>query len=146
MVREVYEEVTQPRSRRPEVAVRASASKKKIDASSVEVRDVPVLSPAGRRYAAFRSGRATANDAGEAASVALAATEHGFVFVTAEKGAAWLGVREAYPRSTVLHWFLRALVEHGAMLATVAGDIANAERTPAPAWWQAWLDEQASAT
>src|SRR5690606_32628106 len=97
MVREVYEEVTQPRSRRPEVAVRASASKKKIDASSVEVRDVPVLSPAGRRYASFRRGRATANDAGEAASVALGATEHGFVFVTAEKGAAWLGVREAYP-------------------------------------------------
>lgn len=146
VVREVYDEITQPRTSKAAVVARARKAKRNIDASRLLVKDIPVLSSAARAYAAFRNGRATANDAGEAASVALAASDNDFVFVTAEKGAMWLGVREAYPRCTVLPWFLRALVEGGAMPASIAAEIAAADRSPLPAWWPEWLSQHGTSS
>jgi hypothetical protein len=138
VVREVYDEVTAPETRKQKVLERARKAKAEIDKSSIEVRNIPLLSDAATRMAAFRDGRTTANDAGEAASVALASTDTELVFVTAEKGAVWLGIREAYPHTTVLPWFLRALVEGGAMPWTVADEIVKADSTPLPSWWAEW--------
>lgn len=146
VVREVYDEVTAPQTRKAAILARAVATKRNLDTSKVVVREIPLVSKAANRFAAFRSGRATANDAGEAASVALAVSDDELVFVTVEKGAAWLGLREIHPRVTVLAWFLRSLVESGAMSMSVATDIASSDPTPLPFWWPEWISGYDSAT
>jgi hypothetical protein len=142
VAREVYREVTSPATLKPAVRARAQAARTLIDASPLEVIDLPLGSPEARLYAALRAGRSTPNDAGEAASVALAATSAKLVFVTSDKAALWLGVREAHPRVTVLPWFLRALVEAGAMGLPSAADIAKADAVGVPVWWAAWCQGQ----
>lgn len=98
---------------------------------------LPLLTPAAARYAELRRGRTTANDAGEAASVALAAFDEGLVFVTTDRDAAWLGLREVGGRVCGLAWFLRSLVEAGALALPAATAVLEKDRAPAPSWWAA---------
>ena len=138
VVREVYEEVTQPRGAKPETQRKAAAAKAEIDRGGLQVMDIPVLSAAGARFGAMRQGREGPNDAGEAASVALTAFDRNLVFVTVEKGAAWLAMKEVDRQCVVLHGFLRALVEEGSLTRESAHAIAAADRQPPPSWWAAW--------
>ena len=138
LAEEVYDEVARPRSRRPRVIAAAKAAKELIDESAVVVRSIPLASPASSVFQALRAGRSTANDAGECASVALALHDRDYIFVTGEKGAAVLGVHQLGERVMTIPWFLRALVDGGALDKQVARDIQAEDRMAAPVWWEDW--------
>lgn len=112
-----------------------------LSSSGISVTDVIVGSPAAMRLAQLINGTATGRDLGERASIALASFDPTLVFVTHDKNAAWLALRELWaPGASVLRVasFLRRLFDEKALTdATVADDII-AFGEPRPAWWAEW--------
>lgn len=139
LARRVYEEVTSPPEARNEARRRARRARELLESSPLGVLDIPLLSPAAARFAAFRQGRSTDNDAGEAESVALAAFDADLVFVTNDRRAAWLACRELGQRVTTMPWFLRRLVEQGALAVPEADAIAQTDPKLVPHWWSDWV-------
>ncbi|MGN6110814.1 MAG: hypothetical protein ACTHU0_37275, partial [Kofleriaceae bacterium] len=78
---------------------------------------------------------------GELASIALAATDPGLVFVSTDKGAMWIALRELWmpgERLLGLPVFLRRVVETGAIAGDVADDVMVSSQLPRPTWWADW--------
>lgn len=139
IVQEVYDEVADPMLASPAALTKASVMKSALAASKVHVRPLLLGSSEGALYGLLRQGRTTANDAGEIASVALASEHSALCFVTADKGAAWLAWRELGTRSRSMSWFLRSLVESGALPISAASAIQGSDKVPPPAWWAGWV-------
>ena len=146
MVEEAYDEVTEPRSGKHATEARQAA----IALEAVSVQSIDPESQAAARLHALRTRRAkvTRADLGEDASIAWAADHPTFVFVTRDRGAAFLALNELRGRTMTLFHFLREAVEVGALEPARARAMADAISTTKgvsavpPLWWQGWLDER----
>ena len=111
--------------------------------SGIQVLDLVVGSPAQITLGNLVGAIASVKNLGERASIALAASDSSLTFVTHDKGAMWLALREIWePGERILgvSVFLRRLFEQGtirdvAVLDEVIGQIAVAHR---PTWWAEW--------
>ena len=113
--------------------------------TSIAVIPIEVGSPASVTFAALRDPVTPTRDAGERASIALAAADPSLSLVTHDKAGAWLAMRELWAgdrRQLVgLAPFLRRLVDVGAVSdASVIDDVVALAMAPAqrPTWWPSW--------
>lgn len=109
--------------------------------SSIAVTDILLGTPAAARLAQLVAGSATDRDLGERASLALASFEPALTFVTHDKAAAWLALRELWaPGDRVLGVapFLRRLFDERALTDPAVADDLIQYGEPRPAWWAEW--------
>jgi len=135
LVEEVYDELVRANTARSEMVRRARDMERALQKSSVRRVAIPLQSSASILYRALRAGRETQSDAGEAASIAWASANHDARFVTADRGASWIALREIGPRVWVLPCFLNDLVKVHALTPDDADKIVNKSGTPPPTWW-----------
>jgi predicted nucleic acid-binding protein len=140
IVDDVLEELTVPRKPTdPETNLMKEANRE-LRGSSIEL--IEVL--AGSKEDATRGARMAFVDRGEAASIAVASRRLDLVFVT-EDVRAVQGKPKLYRelpgdvgRIMGLHAFLRLLVEHGPLSATLASAVAASRDLDPPLWWMDW--------
>jgi hypothetical protein len=143
LVEEVYDEVTEPRNDKHKEA--ASAAKTTLDDSDAEVVSILLGSPVADTYSALRGGKqsATAN-VGESASIAYAAHNRDVVFVTNDRAASFLALRELRGRTMTFHT-LTVLVDDRAMVRHRAKEVVDAIPgvkdlwAVRPLWWDDWV-------
>jgi hypothetical protein len=147
IVEEVYDEITDPRGGKHAVA--ACQAKRAIDGSGIELRSIPVGSPAASTFSLLRIGKTSPTaDLGEAASIAVAVHDGSVTFVTNDAAASLRALQELRGRTLSFHPFLGILAEGGGLPATRAGAIAQAIRglgdwrASHPLWWDAWLADR----
>jgi hypothetical protein len=83
-------------------------------------------------------------DQGEAASIAIAATDPRLLFVTGDKNAALWGLNELFgtgERIMRVPVFVRTLFDRGALPAPAVKQVADhaASHGAKPSWWQTWV-------
>lgn len=109
--------------------------------SRIAVTDILVGSGSATRLAQLVSDTAMSRDLGERASIALASFDPTLIFVTHDKNAAWLALRELWaPGDRVLRVasFLRRLFQEKALTDAAVADDIIAYGEPRPAWWAEW--------
>lgn len=135
LVEEVYDELVNPTSRRPQTVRAARDLEQALSGSAVRRVSIGLGSPEETCFKALRPGRATSTDAGEAASIAWATSEPAALFVTADKSASWIAIRELGPRVVTPAWYLATLIRDVGLNVDAAGDILDETRLPHPLWW-----------
>jgi len=121
---EVYDEITDPHGGKHGPA--ASAAKKAIDGSRIEVRSIALGSDAAMTFASLRIGKTSPTaDLGEAASIAVAAHDRAITFVTNDGAASLRSLQELRGRTVSFHPFVAILVEAGGMPSSTASTIAQ---------------------
>lgn len=144
IVKEVYQELTEPQPAKPATMARARVTRKLLDGSAIRRLELRVDSPGIAKFVELRGGRKTAHDRGEAASIALASEDPELVFVTADREGALLALDEldgaAGPRVERLAWFVRRLVEAGAVTPPCTRTLEPYLRGAGslPSWWLEW--------
>jgi hypothetical protein len=108
--------------------------------SAIEVREIVVGSPASATLAQLVNPASPRQDLGERASIAMPASDETLAFVTHDKAAVWLALRELWQpgeRIVGLAPFLRRLVELDLVDAEVLDDIMGIAIATAlrPTWW-----------
>jgi hypothetical protein len=112
--------------------------------SNVEVCSIEVGSEASVTLFHLQSQTTSSRGGGERASIALVASDETLTFVTHDKNAMWIALRELWmPGERVLGLpvFLRRLVDEGHLVnPVVLDDIISIAMKPAerPTWWASW--------
>ena len=109
--------------------------------SNIEVKEIVLGSPAHAALAQLLVGSTTAKNLGERASVALTLSDPTFTFVTYDKNATWLALRELWaPGEHLLGVapFLRRLFEDKSLIDVAAIDDVIASTDIRPSWWGTW--------
>jgi len=115
-----------------------------IATSNIEVRSIVVGSPASTTLADLLNPASLNKGRGERASIALAASDTSLTFVTHDKAAVWIAMRELWTRgerALGLFAFLRRLFDEGALAdPVVIDDVMGAvgAATQRPTWWAPW--------
>jgi predicted nucleic acid-binding protein len=138
---QVWAELTDPENPKPKAAEAARQAKAIMD-GRVEVRKIETGSPTERTLRFLRRKKKTANDRGEADSIALVAHDPSLRLVTDDARAAFTALGEIRERERV--WtgplFIRHLVDERLLAVAAARSIG--ERWPQlPSWWDVWVDE-----
>jgi hypothetical protein len=137
IVREVHEEA-------PRHATKGAVYEKWLPSSGVTVRDIAVGSPGSGILADLQLSTGSLSDLGEFASIAIASEDPSLIFVTNDKAALWIALRELYaPGERVIRFptFLRRAHDAvGLSQAAVTKLAKHAQVSDAPpTWWSAWL-------
>ena len=106
--------------------------------SRIDVRAIALGSPAHRTLVAL--GLPSGNGLGERASIALAAHDPSLSFVTSDKNAMWIAVRELHGpalRYESFSGFLR-YARAAALPWPVIDDAYRESGLPQPTWWASW--------
>jgi hypothetical protein len=112
--------------------------------SNIEVRSIPLGSPASATLAALldQTSPNQGRGGGERACIALASSDTSLTFVTQDRGAMWLALRELWAageRILGVPGFLRRLIEAEALAEPlIADEIIPLTNAPRPTWWSAW--------
>ena len=109
--------------------------------SALEVSAIEVGSPAEALWLRLQQLVITQRGRGERASIALAATNHDYVFAGMDKGSMWIALRELWPpgeRLISLPVFLRRLVDAHALAGETADDVMRRSNQIVPTWWADW--------
>jgi hypothetical protein len=118
--------------------------KRWLPGSNIQVRSIEVGSEPSTTFAQLLNPAKASSDRGERASIALAAFDPSLTFVTNDKGALQIALRELWApgeRLLTLVVFLRRLFDQAALvdLAIVDEMIARAYRpSERPVWWASW--------
>ncbi|HRI65324.1 MAG TPA: hypothetical protein PK156_13840 [Polyangium sp.] len=124
--------------------------RKWLDSSNIKVQSISVGSASSYTLIDLipksKGGESIVKGLGERASIALAAHDASLVFVTHDKNAAWMGLRELWMQgervlrfAVFLHrlWTERAIVD-----PSVLEDVMKAAHQtdePWPTWWPGWF-------
>jgi len=117
------------------------AFSKWLASSSIDVRSILLGSPAHATLTQLLAGGSTSKNLGERASVALALSDPTLTFVTYDKNAMWLAVRELWaPGEHVLGVapFLRRLFEARSLTDVATLDDVMKFIDVKPTWWGSW--------
>jgi len=144
---EVYEEVTHPKAgHSPELIGKKRQAKLALDAGWIRTIEILPGSESAILKQQLLAGHQTLKDKdrGEAASIAIAASDAGLLFVTGDKTAVLWALNELFhsgERVMRVPVFVRTLFDRGALPGAVVKRVAEraAGHGVPPSWWASWL-------
>jgi hypothetical protein len=118
------------------------AFEKWLDTSNIAVRSMVVGSPASATLAQLLNAASPNKHRGERASIALTASDASLTFVTNDRNAMWIALRELWmsgERILGLAVFLRRLFEQAALGdPLVLDEVMSVAEATRPTWWASW--------
>lgn len=134
----IAEEVRQELTNAPQLGARFV---RWLGGSGLGVLPILIGSKADQILVQLQPAASVSSDAGERASIALASADPSLIFVTTDKAASLLALRELWTpgeRVLALQPFLRRLVDADALPGDAAEDVLRQSNQATPSWWPAW--------